>query len=555
MTPFIYPPGPPFLGTSAMVVVQATGEPGLEEPNSAYSNDSNNVGTAEHMRESSTPIAACLNAAPTMAGQWLNSSSLGGFFPLASPQSNGGASLLPLLPLPPPFPPVMFPMFPSPYNPFRANNIPIVNSACGLDMAPNKLPSQPIFPPDADTEQKRQEREAKSQHYMECLKSYLQSCPHHRCTLDDFVGAYATLPQVVNMSTKEDGPIFPALTKKNRGDLVRLIKRHKEFKLTSITQVGENGSSTKGCIIELDPLHHIFVSTEVPSTSSSFDDSCGFYGISDRSEQNALYRAVGMSLSDNSADSSLGNESVMSVDQDSKEQQLTELVIQHMQSPALNPHQGSVSVEKIQNIALSKHDPLYSDVVGRKHNSWKEFVERHANIFELINAPDGKLRMRLLEHTDWEDGDLREQHDRETKEQHYVDCLTAFLQSRPSKQCTVDEFIEEYPSLPQNQIIQSFSMGDSDTPAFPALSKKNRGDLVRLIQRHREFRYSRNNPNNTIVLIDEALRDMDEQSLPSQEPYLSDSDPVNLQPYSPATLEVLLPSNSPGLTATAFPMV
>jgi hypothetical protein len=212
-------------------------------------------------------------------------------------------------------------------------------------------------------------------------------------------------------------------------------------------------------------------------------------------------------------------------------------------------------VEKIQNIALSKHDPLYSDVVGRKHNSWKEFVERHANIFELINAPDGKLRMRLLEHTDWEDGDLREQHDRETKEQHYVDCLTAFLQSRPSKQCTVDEFIEEYPSLPQNQIIQSFSMGDSDTPAFPALSKKNRGDLVRLIQRHREFRYSRNNPNNTIVLIDEALRDMDEQSLPSQEPYLSDSDPVNLQPYSPATLEVLLPSNSPGLTATAFPMV
>lgn len=208
------------------------------------------------------------------------------------------------------------------------------------------------------------------------------------------------------------------------------------------------------------------------------------------------------------------------------EQMFTEITKELLDNPTYNPYKGSVSVEKIQNIMLARYPDLFNEVVGKKHNGWKEYIERHLDMFQLSSAKDGKIRMRLHEHTEWEMGDLQEQHEREAKEQHFVDCLVAYLQSRPNRQCSVDEFIEEYPRLPQNQIIQASMGGVMDgAPLFPELGRKNRGDLVRLIQRHREFRYSRSNPNNTIFLNEEGNGGEGDPACVTSTPPTADSNP------------------------------
>ena len=59
-------------------------------------------------------------------------------------------------------------------------------------------------------------------------------------------------------------------------------------------------------------------------------------------------------------------------------------------------------VERIQNVVRSKHADLYNTVVGTRHNSWRRYVERHLDAFHLFSVEDGKWRMRLVQHENWE---------------------------------------------------------------------------------------------------------------------------------------------------------
>lgn len=44
----------------------------------------------------------------------------------------------------------------------------------------------------------------------------------------------------------------------------------------------------------------------------------------------------------------------------------------------------------------------FSLAVGMKHNSWRHFLERHPDKFAVFSIDDGKLRMRWLQHVNWQ---------------------------------------------------------------------------------------------------------------------------------------------------------
>eukprot|EP00668_Euglena_longa_P006864 GGOE01008201.1.p1 GENE.GGOE01008201.1~~GGOE01008201.1.p1 ORF type:complete len:897 (-),score=110.54 GGOE01008201.1:631-3066(-) len=160
------------------------------------------------------------------------------------------------------------------------------------------------------------------------------------------------------------------------------------------------------------------------------------------------------------------------------EMQLTETTIIYLEDETINPFRGSVPVERIQNVVRSKHADLYNTVVGTRHNSWRRYVERHPDVFHLFSVEDGKWRMRLVQHENWEEGDRLEQVERQSKEQHLISCLSLFLERRQGMNCKVDEFMEAYPTLPPNQGLLDIE----STHPLPA-----RGDLVRFVRRHSCF--------------------------------------------------------------------
>lgn len=157
------------------------------------------------------------------------------------------------------------------------------------------------------------------------------------------------------------------------------------------------------------------------------------------------------------------------------EEKLTTLTQTYLDSKDVNPYKGSVPMERIQNAMRSKHPDLYHTVVGTWHNSWRRYIERHADVFHLFSIEDGKWRVRLLIHTNFAEGDLKEQQDRDGKENHLIKCLVNFLQPSASKSCKVDDFMAAYPTLLEN----SQSEAPVDLPA--------RGDLVRFVRRHSAF--------------------------------------------------------------------
>jgi len=155
-----------------------------------------------------------------------------------------------------------------------------------------------------------------------------------------------------------------------------------------------------------------------------------------------------------------------------------EATVLFLKDESINPYRGSVPVERIQNVVRSKHTDLYNIVVGSRHNSWRRYVERHPDVFHLFAVEDGKWRMRLIQHADWEEGDRKEQADRQSKEEHLVACLFLFLQRLGGRGCKVDEFMDAYPTLPPNLALIQAGKEDQIYP-LPA-----RGDLVRFVRRH-----------------------------------------------------------------------
>jgi len=159
--------------------------------------------------------------------------------------------------------------------------------------------------------------------------------------------------------------------------------------------------------------------------------------------------------------------------------ELTDTTVLYLKDESINPYRGSVPVERIQNVVRSKHADLYNTVVGTRHNSWRRYVERHPDVFHLFSVEDGKWRMRLVQHEDWEEGDRQEQAERQSKERHLIGCLSLYLERQQNMSCKVDEFMAAYPTLPQNQFFRS-QFGDEDClHPLPA-----RGDLVRFVRRH-----------------------------------------------------------------------
>jgi hypothetical protein len=147
--------------------------------------------------------------------------------------------------------------------------------------------------------------------------------------------------------------------------------------------------------------------------------------------------------------------------------------VKHLQTPEINPFRGSVPIERLQNVLRTYYPDLYNTVVGTKHNSWRRFVERHNNVFHVFCIDGGKWRMRLLIHTDWQIGDREEQNNRAARESHLIECLLMYMETKPDGACKVDEFMDAYPHLPQN-----------DPTSLDYIPLPARGDLVRFTRRH-----------------------------------------------------------------------
>eukprot|EP01012_Entosiphon_sulcatum_P060216 TRINITY_DN8503_c0_g1_i1.p1 TRINITY_DN8503_c0_g1~~TRINITY_DN8503_c0_g1_i1.p1 ORF type:complete len:420 (+),score=38.47 TRINITY_DN8503_c0_g1_i1:28-1260(+) len=172
------------------------------------------------------------------------------------------------------------------------------------------------------------------------------------------------------------------------------------------------------------------------------------------------------------------------------EQLLTNYVIGFVQSPLINPFNGSVSSERLQSATRLTHTELYKSVVGAQYdNRWHKFIQAHADQFVLFVLPDGKWRIRLSSNANWEEGDKLETDEHTQKDQRIMGALRRFLLAQPSgPHCQVDDFMAFY----TDQIMPF----DSLAPPIPA-----RGDFVRLVKRHKaEFAYDKD--HFTIYLDD-----------------------------------------------------
>lgn len=161
---------------------------------------------------------------------------------------------------------------------------------------------------------------------------------------------------------------------------------------------------------------------------------------------------------------------------------MTQLIVEFLLDTTINPYQGSVPVERIQNLFRSRYPGPYDEVVGNKHSAWKRFIERHNDVFSIFPIEEGKWRMRLLCHEDWKAGDQKEEAARDAWEHHFTAVLTSFLQEREDKASTLDAFMAAYPNLPENAIKGA----ETDAPEYPL---PHRGDLVRFLRRSAVFSF------------------------------------------------------------------
>ena len=121
---------------------------------------------------------------------------------------------------------------------------------------------------------------------------------------------------------------------------------------------------------------------------------------SEVNDLNSIQEQVGCAESFQTEIPGVGNRSIQ--DLQKMEQELIHITVGILTDPLLNPYQGSIPVERTQNICRSKYPLLYDLVVGSRHNSWRRFLERHSDVFGVLSVDDGKWRMRWLEHIDWQ---------------------------------------------------------------------------------------------------------------------------------------------------------
>ena len=155
-----------------------------------------------------------------------------------------------------------------------------------------------------------------------------------------------------------------------------------------------------------------------------------------------------------------------------------QIIVDYLSDPNINPYRASVPVEKIQNILRGRHSELYEQAVGSKHSAWRRYIDRNSDAFVQFSVEEGKWRMRLLSHIDWEAGDKQEEAAREAWENHLTQTLSKYLESLPERLSTLDAFMSRYPSMPQYK--------DDKKRVYPL---PHRGDLVRFIRQCSKFTY------------------------------------------------------------------
>uniref|UniRef100_A0A7S4CZA9 Uncharacterized protein n=1 Tax=Eutreptiella gymnastica TaxID=73025 RepID=A0A7S4CZA9_9EUGL len=176
--------------------------------------------------------------------------------------------------------------------------------------------------------------------------------------------------------------------------------------------------------------------------------------------------------------------------------ELKESTIRLLEDDKINPFKGSVPLEKIQNILSCNRGPytdLYHVVVGKGKGKLKAFLQQYPDTFQHFAIEDGKWRLRLTKHTNYEFADREERRVREREVKHFLDALQMYLEKQPSRCCKVDDFIAAYPHLSINKVLATGELEHKLPP---------RGDLVRFVEKHTSlFRYEKSHKMFIIRLI------------------------------------------------------
>ena len=153
------------------------------------------------------------------------------------------------------------------------------------------------------------------------------------------------------------------------------------------------------------------------------------------------------------------------------EQELKQHMLDLLTSMDRNPYQGSMPLERCQNILSSEQATLYNAVIGKGKGKLRQFLDRHPEI-TLFCLDDGKKwRVRLRSNEDYAEKDQQEAEATKAREAFLVDALCAFLREPlQGGTCEVDAFIEHEKSVVAGQ--QKYG------------KLPDRGDLVRLVLKH-----------------------------------------------------------------------
>eukprot|EP00668_Euglena_longa_P001141 GGOE01001361.1.p1 GENE.GGOE01001361.1~~GGOE01001361.1.p1 ORF type:complete len:316 (-),score=39.79 GGOE01001361.1:248-1078(-) len=161
------------------------------------------------------------------------------------------------------------------------------------------------------------------------------------------------------------------------------------------------------------------------------------------------------------------------------ETRILEVVLDLMESPSLNPHRGSVSVESLL-AALTKQLERCCFTKGTLqrvlyHRTFDGFLAAQTHLFAIVNPDNPKKRVRCLHHSKWEEADAQSRKERSAQKAHLQLALKQFLEGLPRRCSTITEFFSAYPKLPCN------------TQKNRAVELPRAGDLLRMIGPH--FKY------------------------------------------------------------------
>lgn len=130
------------------------------------------------------------------------------------------------------------------------------------------------------------------------------------------------------------------------------------------------------------------------------------------------------------------------VDSSSAELAALGVLVTYLRDRGLNPHQGSLPLEKLMNV-LRLRQPILANVVGTSKASFLAFVERHSGVLGSHLDDDGLLVRIFLRHNvdyalrDAAKGAADRCHDEQTEE-----TLTHFLAMQPGQCATIDACME-----------------------------------------------------------------------------------------------------------------